>query len=73
MEKLKLKRLDLKKEVVSSLSSREQRDVQGGWTTFFGECTEGWTMLCCGRLKTYRPETGSDITCGDTCICPNPY
>lgn len=47
MKNSELKKLQLKKEAIATLSSNEQAKVKGGWTTSFQECTEGWIMLCC--------------------------
>lgn len=36
----------LKKKVVSTLSSEQQEKVNGGGTTSFNVCSNGW--ICCG-------------------------
>ncbi len=61
MESLKIKKLKLKKEAIATLSSNEQANLKGGWTTSFQECTEGWVMLCCA---------GSNLNCTvGSCKC----
>lgn len=51
MKKPTLKKLNLKKETIATLSSKEQNDVKGGFFTSLGnQCSEGWTgeWICCG-------------------------
>lgn len=44
MEKKKLSKLSLRKEVISSLDKNELKNAQGGWTTTIGDCSH---LLCC--------------------------
>lgn len=73
MEKKKLKKLSLKKETISSLTSVEQGHIRGGGTTSFNaNCSNGF--ICCDSdgftslpkscCKCYdRPKTDVDLTC----------
>jgi bacteriocin-like protein len=45
-ETKKLKKLSLKKEIVSSLNNKELQNIQGGWTTSFEQCSNNF--VCCG-------------------------
>lgn len=60
MEKKKLNKLTLKKEVISSLTSDELKNVKGGWTTTFGECSH---ILCCNTLAKSCNFTNCDDAC----------
>ncbi len=49
MEAKKLKKLSLRKEIVSKLNNEELRDVHGGWTTTIGH-TDCSHLGCCDSL-----------------------
>lgn len=62
MEKKRLKKLSLNKEVVSRLSDDEQSNVKGGWLSTISQCTY---IGCC---ETFT-QTISQTSCFETDCC----
>jgi bacteriocin-like protein len=55
-ETKKLKKLSLKKEIVSSLNNKELQNIQGGWTTSHGICSMIVVFdICCDVNTSIAP------------------
>lgn len=67
MEKKQLKKLSLKKEVISSLSSDELKSVKGGWTTTIGDCSK---VPCCEQWTVVKScNVSACDDCSDNLTC----
>lgn len=48
----KLQKLTLKKEIVSSLDKKELKDLKGGFTTSFFQCSQVGPVCCADSICT---------------------
>ena len=64
-----MKKLNLKKKVVSVLTDRQMQSVEGGGTTSYTNCTG---FLCCSPDCLPPPTEGVGQTCLGACGSTNP-